>query len=211
MRIAVMGASVSAGFTGIAPGASPTESLAETLRSALPGAQIVDLADPMMFRRPETYTQKALQSVVEMSATAIVALDLPFWFGFGSSWYEPGDLRTLRLRKQARGLELLAQLETPLVLADYPALVGSDIGAANTPEPEVLDELNRRLRAWAAERSNVRLIGWHAMLGDRPGTLQPDGFHVTQSGIEAIATHVVANLSGLVPPSVASTEAEPAP
>lgn len=197
-KIAVLGASVSAGFAGFGPSAVPSISLADALREILPEVEIVDLTDVRMYRGPETSARSAIAAAARLPASVVVGLDLPFWFGFGDSWYEPGTLRALRLGKQRRGLAVLDGIRPKLIVADYPDLSGTGMSDAKRPTPSVLEELNTRLRRWAASRPDTTVLSWRRLLGDDSAYLQPDGFHLSEKGTRELAAVVARILRPVV-------------
>jgi hypothetical protein len=112
-----------------------------------------------MFTNPEEIGTKQIQAAVKAKPDSVCALDFPFWFAYG---YVAGDDESkLRMQRFAKGLELLAQLEMPVVVGDLPDMQGAArrmLNPKQIPSPEVLKELNGMLAAFVAEHKNVHLV-----------------------------------------------------
>ncbi|MFM1822062.1 MAG: hypothetical protein RI967_328 [Planctomycetota bacterium] len=179
LRIAVIGASASAGFGCVLRERrddgewSASFDLAEMLKLACPDDAIVtsDLATGNFFLAPLRIGANAVERAVRFRADCVVALDFLFWFVYG---VEGPDGKLVereedRLAKLERGLEMLASIDAPLLLGDLPdmrAAQGRMLGARQVPAPETLEAANARLAAWASTRPNVRLVPLAAMQRD---------------------------------------------
>jgi len=166
-RVAVVGASVSAGF-GLRAELKAAASLADFVQCALPEASpggpraVLDLGQELFFTRPTRLGSDAVARAREADPTLVVALDFLFWYGYG-------DLREdARLERLEDGLRALEALPCPVLVGDLPdmtiALEGAGpfgqpmIRPAQIPRPETLTLLNARLRAWAAGRESVVVV-----------------------------------------------------
>lgn len=166
-RLHVIGASVSGGFrdgplTGATePGDSVT--LQHVLKAwcgeqarATTHAPLEMLA---MFTNPETIGKKQVEAALKAKPDAVLALDFPFWFAYG---HVPGDDESAARRERfAKGLELLARFDVPVLVGDLPDMTGAArrmLAPAQIPSPGVLRELNADLAAFVAEHPNVRLV-----------------------------------------------------
>ena len=226
-RVAVLGASVSAGFQ-LAAELGADVDLADVLACMLPGAasdeggeadegpEVAEPAGPkvsswsstMLFVDPVGRGSELVEELRATEPTLVVALDFPFWFGYG---VVPGGAEA-RLDRLALGLSLLERLACPLVVGDFPdvsralegeGLLGPMIHPSQIPAPEELAALNHALRAWAEERGAVVVSLAEALeafaagrpldvrgnrLGGPPLSrwLQPDLLHPTVDGTIAL-------------------------
>jgi hypothetical protein len=208
-RLAVLGASASAGFN---LGLEGPVTLHHFLLAALepdPGASI-DLARAQTFLAPEANLERALAAATEFAPTATLALDLPFWFVHGP---HPAGQRLLVFER------FLAQLDDypgRLLLGSIPPL-GPEVSTWMVPrhlrasDPEV-EQANLRLRAYAAAHEHVRVAPVAELLADlRAGRevvvgdsrvsadevedlLQGDGLHPTVEGTAALTLLGLAEL-----------------
>lgn len=223
--VAVVGASVSAGFIDPAPRADGERNSTVKLVRALgpyfgePEPELRDQSDLLLFLAPGESAKRQLERTADAKPELVLAVDLPFWFGYGRV-----DGTEARLRLQA---ELFTLLETlfakhgaPIVLGDYPDMRGADprmLPRASVPSVEELAELNRRLRSWAARHPNVVLFPLAdfvaAARGDgaellfegetvRLGSallMQGDRLHATRSGMAVLAQRLAQALSTGLP------------
>lgn len=164
-RVAVVGASVSAGFT------APRVAAAIT---AAGGAVVADAADLWMFQDPDRNGAAQVAAAVAASPSVVVAIDFLFWFA-----YQPGDAAT-RMASLERGLALLDRVAAPLAVGDLADMRGADprmLGPAAVPPPDELAAMNARIRAWAAARPRtivLPLAAWTApLLADGEVELAP--------------------------------------
>lgn len=217
-RIDIIGASVSAGY--VDPRANgdlernDTVPLLRVLRHIWPGeaATVASRANAALFRDAPTLGERQVRLTERSHPDLVVAVDFLFWFGYGSAGRgERG--REARLRLQTEGLELLERLQCPVILGDYPDMSGADariLHPAMVPDRETLDELNRRLRAWAEARPNVHVFplarwvqqvkeeGYPIPLKEGPlqspplFLLQSDKLHATRLGMALLGYQVQA-------------------
>lgn len=189
-RILVLGASVSAGFIDPSPRPDGERNSTVKLARALldlwdrEAVEIRDQSDAFLFLDPAASGKRQVDRTMAAEPALIVALDFPFWFGYGR-----GADTEARLRHQD---ELFALLETlladrpvPIVLGDYPDMRGADprmLPVRLVPSPEELAELNRRFRAWAAERPQVIVFP----LADFVRSARGDGITVQFEGAEHV-------------------------
>jgi len=164
-RVAVIGASVSAGFT------APRVAAAIT---AAGGVVVADAADLWMFRDPDGNGAAQVATAAAAEPTLVVAIDFLFWFA-----YQPGDAAS-RAASLERGLALLARLDGPLAVGDLADMRGADprmLAPAAVPSPGELAALNARVRAWAAARPRTVVLplgAWTApLLADAEVELAP--------------------------------------
>lgn len=179
LRIAVIGASASAGFGCVIRERredgewSASFDLAGMLKLACPDDAIVtsDLATGNFFLAPMRIGAKAVERAVRFEADCVVALDFLFWFLYG---VEGPDGKLVekeedRLAKFERGLAMLEAITAPVLLGDLPdmrAAQGRMLGKRQVPARETLDAANARLAEWAAKRPNVRIVPLSSMQAD---------------------------------------------
>ena len=165
-RVEILGASVSAGYMDLRlrKDGEPNDTvpLLRALRHIWPNetATVVTRAHMAMFSDPQGLGERQVRQALRGQPDLVVAVDFLFWFGYGT--VGGGDRgRQSRLQLQAKGLELLDNLNCPIILGDYPDMSGADariLPPRMIPDNETLDELNRRLLAWAEERPRVHLF-----------------------------------------------------
>ncbi len=149
-RVAVIGASVSAGFS--AP------RIADAVASAGAGA-VIDRADVWMFRDPPGRGATQVAEIRAAQPTLVLAVDFLFWFVYRD------DTQAARLASLDDALALLATIEAPLAVGDVPDMRSADprmISPAAIPPPEQLAEINARIRTWAAARPRTAVLPMQA-------------------------------------------------
>lgn len=161
-RIAVIGASASAGFrarttlaeaVGLALVAAPQ---APNAAPAKAHAAPVSFADERLFLDPAGFGGTQVQRAAAIDPTLVLAPDFLFWFGYGEVAEEDDRLENLEL-----GLELLDELRCPLVVSRFPDMspaVGRMLLRSQMPERATLARLDARLEAWAAARKRVAFV-----------------------------------------------------
>jgi len=205
-RIAIVGASMSAGF-GLDPEANPMmgqESkmqLAQIVEASIVGPHepVHNGATMMFFTAPEPTAKRALAEAKTAKPTVIVALDYLFWMGYGS-----GN-EAKREERVKSALALLEPFECPILLSDLPDFNGAKpdpmmLPPQAIPPAETIVKLNKQIGEWAKEHKNVVLVPQGEMLrkliadeeiqaggntfvkGSRARLLQADGLHTTLEG-----------------------------
>lgn len=203
-RVVILGASLSAGF-----GAQRT--FVDVFQASLrmpPERPVLGLGDMLFFTSPRSIGEDQIGAALDQEPTLVVAIDFLFWFGYGSTDAKGGAIidESQRLELLEQGLELLAELECPLVLGDFPdmsAAVGTMLGREQMPALSTLPLLSRRVREWAAGRPATIVlalselvtklgskeeiqIGRHTFAAGTP-LLQGDHLHPTLQGLIAMA------------------------
>jgi len=215
-RIAVVGASASAGYGAFLPGEQEAVSLARALESALTPDQTRTIAlhaSPFFFTRPHQFGPELLDAALADDPTLLVALDYLFWFCYGTIDETGGWMagEAARLRSLEAGLDRLEQYDGPIIVGELPDMspaIGGMLMRSQVPRPETLAKANQRIRAWAAERDNVivfpldaltrqiragegvRLAGLRFNPDDAAKMIQPDRLHPSVEG--QIATAILA-------------------
>ena len=146
-RIAIVGASVSAGMGGTPFG--------EAFTAAAPGAIVESEANVMMFRDPVTETQQQIEGALAFHPTVIVGLDVLFWDVYGStdpSW---------RVRALDAGLAELERARVAgvwIIVGDVPLITtAADWMLPKTQIPTATDlaALDQRITRWSSGRDRV--------------------------------------------------------
>lgn len=216
-RVGVIGASVSAGFSDPRRlWRNLTRPLATAMRPGWPEEEfsVEDVSTSSMYRNPRRYGPRQLARLPE-DVDLVVALDYPFWFGYGYA----RDLAT-RKRLQADGLRTLEALSCPVLVGDYPDMRGADeimLPPRLIPSSDQLVVLNDRLRRWVEERedrllfplsshvAHVRkegyVIPWRGrrIRLESEQLLQSDRLHATRYGIATLAWRLHALLREELP------------
>lgn len=175
-RIAVMGASVSAGFM------APRLAVALDHHLAAPH-QMIDVADQLMFQAPERIGRAQVDRALAAAPTHVVAADFLFWYVYGP------------VRSPARLDVGLAELDrvgaTPLFVGDIPDMRRAATWMLPTsivPSPDELAAANARIAAWAHGRPTVHVLplaAWTAPLLTE-GTIEVDGARVPARSLMAL-------------------------
>ena len=203
-RVAVIGASVSAGFRLGADAQKVPLNLMRVIDAGLLAkhSPLLDSSSEMMFIDTLGSSKSAAKKLAKGDPTLVVALDYLFWFGYGATW--GGE--TERLAALELGLKSLEGLSCPILLGDFPDM-SSATKAKNpilpqqaVPDPETLAKLNERLGVWAKEHANVIVVPVSKLMGALlageemrvgpnlwkkgtvSGLLQDDGLHPTLEG-----------------------------
>jgi hypothetical protein len=211
-HVIVLGASVSAGFTIAEPfGGKKTASyrFANFLDAAIAGSHgsVTTHARPLLFLKPKETMEKLVASAREATPSLVIALDALFWFCYGE-----GLTEAQRIARFEEGINLLAPIESPLVLGDIPdasASVGKILGKGEMPALETIAQCNARLQQWAASRKNVQLFPVSELLahagknlelklpgitipaGQTGRLLQDDSLHPSRHGLAILAIAVL--------------------
>ncbi|MEZ5990147.1 MAG: hypothetical protein R3F30_13720 [Planctomycetota bacterium] len=198
-RVAVIGASVSAGFgNGL--------KLAKAMDPGIGGEHepVADYSTPNFFLGPQRYGKECLDKAIAHEPTLIVGIDYLFWYGYGrffapvrsdagadarSAEEQEAKVVEMRLALLEKGLAQLDRWEGPLVVGDFPDMSGADprmLSKAMIPTEAALAKLNARVAAWVAARREkgrrTLLVSLADMVKDmRGGKLglpaSPDGKH----------------------------------
>jgi hypothetical protein len=159
-RIAVIGASVSAGFS-YPPAKNVSAKLAEIIEKSLvvPHEPLLSAAYDVFFLHPEQCGTLALEKAREFQPTLVVALDYLFWYGYGHV-----EADSERLERLEKGLKNLESFQCPVLVGDFPDMSPAlkarvkMISRDQVPSQPALRKLNDRVKEWAAERKNVILV-----------------------------------------------------
>ncbi|MCH2143942.1 MAG: hypothetical protein MK082_02220 [Phycisphaerales bacterium] len=218
-RIAVIGASASAGFGVIeeitlADGSTRIEgvSIGDILVAAETEDDLVvlDLASGGFFMRPLALGSSCVERVRSWEPDLVVAIDFLFWFVYGSAGRTedmPEGVHP-RLARLEQGLDLLAQLETPLIIGEIPdmsAAIGGMLRRSQVPTRATMDAANRRIHDWAKARPGTAVVplfeltsnlgsGKSFLVGDTTwnptedeiALVLPDKLHPTLEGLIAL-------------------------
>jgi hypothetical protein len=171
-RIAVIGASASAGFGVIEEIGTSDDavrfkavSLGDLIITAGRDQEIVvlDLASGSFFTRPERFGTASMKRVESWNPDLVVAIDFLFWFVYGSSGRtaETRADEDPRLTRLETGLALLAELKVPLIIGEIPdmsAAIGGMLSRAQVPSSATMKAANTRIHEWAAARPGTAVV-----------------------------------------------------
>lgn len=205
-RVAVVGASVSAGF-GLDRETKVRTVLADIVELSLLAkhSKVENFATELFFMNAEGTGKSGVERALATKPTLLVAIDYLFWYGYGGAKTE--DARLARLEK---GLKNLDAFECPILLGDFPNMTQAleaparMLTKAQVPAPETIVKLNERLSAWAKDKKNVILVPLadmcrrmqtndaldirdvHYAKGELKGLLQDDWLHTNVEGTSAL-------------------------
>ena len=169
-RVAVVGASASAGFGIIVMKQSPigrlpgSWTLANTLRTSSQNSIVmIDLGSSMFFLSPQETGERLFERAVKVEPDLVVAIDFLFWYCYGNRGVDGTRKRTLeeRMRMLDVGLAVLDTYDGPIIVGDIPDMsgaIGRMLSRAQVPRPDALAALNARIQAWVEERPRARLF-----------------------------------------------------
>jgi len=170
-RIAVIGASASAGF-GVSlevridaertriEGITLGDVLQESGRGRL---VILDLASSGFFTNPMRIGAASIERTRQWAPDLTIGLDFLFWYVYGSvdAKASPEQVRQVRLRDLEAGLAQLDRLGMPIVIGEVPDMspaIGGMLSRRQVPSPGTLVAVNERIRSWAGEREDVVVV-----------------------------------------------------
>jgi hypothetical protein len=219
-RVALIGASVTHGFTASEPfGGTNTAryDLSRYLDAALqvPHGPISNLGNALFFMNPDSSAEQQIARALECEPTLMVGIDFLFWFCYGKGYDEPG-----RLQHFDKGLELLDTIPCPLIIGDIPdasAAVNGMLSADEIPSAPLLAAANRRLKEWAAKRPGAvvvpltkfmasvladRALAIHGLVvpaGQTRALIQDDKLHPSERGCAMLALEILDSLQSRHP------------
>jgi hypothetical protein len=148
-RIAIVGASVSAGFGGLAFG--------DAFAAAAPRSKVDSWASTFLFRDPVGDTKRQLAQAAAMSPTVVVALDLLFWDVYGqasAAWHAQA------LDGALAGLEALRAKGAWIIIGDVPLITTASelmLPKEAIPDGDTLAKANGVIAGWA-KRERVLFV-----------------------------------------------------
>jgi len=220
-RVVMIGASGSAGFVLMEPfGGTNTLQcrLSYYLDAALKPAHppVHNFAQSLLFMNPEVIAPPEVTHAVAEKPTLVIGVDFLFWFCYGT-----GRTDAERAQRLEAGLKLLEPIQCPLVIGDIPdasyATNTGIIDSSQVPSSEARTAANRRLREWAAARSNVVVVpladfmatvmadkkltvhGTTIPAGKTRALLQGDQLHPTPQGAAILALGILDALTSKLP------------
>lgn len=224
-KVAVVGASASAGFVDFVTGGAGAKERNETVRLSValegiwPDAEIINRSDAVMFMDPDTKGERQIERIRRMAPDLLLGVDFLTWFAYGP--VPPGrDEIPGRLERLRRGFALLDRIEAPIVVGDFPDMREADprmMPPRFVPSPEALVALNEALATWAGERprvvvfpldawvrkvkrgeDRVQLHGREVLLPEER-LLQTDRLHPTRLGIALMAYRLLPSCRAVLP------------
>ena len=189
-RIAIVGASVSAGFGGAPFG--------EVFQAAAKHSAVESAANVFLFRDPIAGSKEQIDKVLAFRATTVIAIDFLFWDLYGSrdpAWREQALAKGLAELERARASGAW------IVVGDIPHVVTAAewmLPRSQVPDAQTLASANAAIEAWA-KRERVVFVpfaAWAAPLAANeqveiaPGEkvparslVAPDGLHANALGV----------------------------
>jgi hypothetical protein len=171
IRVAVIGASASAGFGCVYRETrddgeyAASFRLIDMVKLACPELSLVttDVSSGFFFLKPVANGAQAAKRAREFKPDCVLALDFLFWYCYGDDAPDGKALTSeaQRLEKLEAGLKELESLEGPILVGDLPDMspaVGKMLSPTQMPKQETLAEANARLAEWAKGRTNVRVL-----------------------------------------------------
>ena len=171
LRVAVIGASASAGFGCVMREKRETGDYAlgfrliDMIRLACPELEIVstDMSSGFFFLSPIRNGATAAARAADFKPDCVIALDFLFWYCYGDDSPKGGRLEdeSERLAKLELGLKELEKFEVPVLVGDLPDMspaVGKMLSPSQMPAKETLAKANARFAEWAKSRANVRVL-----------------------------------------------------
>ena len=179
-RVAVIGASASAGWGVVLPSAHPPKErmalnrhidLADVLPVVLgsDAGDVIDHTDTMFFASPMKVGSQEVRDAIASNPTIVIAVDFLFWYGYGERGVS-GERHTendvmSRMALLETGIAAIERFHVPVLVGDLP-----DVSAAAAVEPisllkqtqvpsrKALQAMNGRIHAWAANDPNITLV-----------------------------------------------------
>jgi hypothetical protein len=185
-RIAVVGASMSAGFGG--------RPLDEALRDAVPGATVTTAAAVWMFRDAVGNGTKQIDQVLADTPDLVVGIDFLFWHDYNGAGR---DDRMARMERGLADLDRALAAGASVIVGDVPRIVTASellIAKESIPPIDELAALNARLREWARTRPEVLVVPFAAMAEPLAA-----GADVEVAPGETMAARELMSLDGLHP------------
>lgn len=205
-RPAVIGASATSGF-----GLDVNMADGLVLALGLERDAILDGGRGFFFLDPAGTGASLVGEVQAFGPSAVVAVDYLFWFAYGRH----GGVEA-RLASLERGLDLLDEIQAPIIVSTLPnmeASIGRMLSRPIVPRPAALARLNGRIAGWAAERPRVLIFDLPDLMGHlktrepvliagrawpvREGVeyIQSDHLHPTVPGMAVIICALIEQLS----------------
>ena len=167
-RIAIIGASASAGFGVVVEQAEDdTDQYSKTMLNmkdllvvADGSAEVVylDLSSHLFFSRPRAFARSAVDRLLQWKPELVFGVDFLFWFTFGAL---PEEKRLDLLEVGLGMLDEIAETGVPVVIGEVPDLEGTKsfvISTRQIPKRTTVIKANRRINEWASERANVAVV-----------------------------------------------------
>lgn len=229
-KVVVIGASVSAGFedpTSKREDGSVNRSFKLDLvfKKVWPRkvARVYNAANLLMFQDAVGAGQRQVDLAKKVGADLVIALDFPFWFGYGfpsfDSVVKKGEISKSRMAEQQKCFKMLDELKCPVLIGDYPDMRGAStkmMPRYMIPNLATIVALNEELHAYAAKRKNVHVVslakfvkravtepqtypfGDDKVVFPKYHLLQADRLHATRLGVVVITTHLLSALPGVL-------------
>ncbi len=160
-RIALLGASLTAGFDLSEPFGGPKSQdfrFSRFVEAAVPGAheRFATNANALIFVQPVNMMDKQITATLATKPSLVLGLDALFWFCYG---HAPTEAQ--RLTRFESGLKLMERIDAPLIVGDIPdgsKAVGGILEKGQMPQQATIAKCNARLASWAQGRKNVTVF-----------------------------------------------------
>ena len=172
-RVAIIGASASAGFGVVVEQAEPGDeqyakrmmNMQDLFVAADDPTDLVylDLSSYLFFSRPRSFARSAVDRLLTWQPDVIFGVDFLFWFVFGVM---PEEQRLEFLEVGLGMLDELASQGTPMVIGEVPNLEGTEsfvISSRQIPTGKTVAKANKRINEWAMQRENVAVVPLQAL------------------------------------------------
>ncbi len=222
-RVVVTGASVTSGFGLTTPpikgdlGAYPVN-----MKHVMEGLitsnhhEVEFFGDLLFFKKSREHAKAYIKKIQEYKPTLVIGIDFLFWFGHGTP-PEGEEVAEFRMEKLNFALDLLSDLQVPLVIGDLPNVqgaIGKMLSRHQVPSEQTLQKLNTRIHTWGEAHENVTIVDVHGLwkkavngeeivllgatwqAGSQSALLQQDMLHTTLEGTVA-ASMLVAEALGV--------------
>jgi len=205
-NIAVIGASVSAGFGIGASLLGGGVTMADVAQASIRvnHAAPRNLSSTLVYLNPTGYMDRTMASLVQNPPSSLIAVDYLFWAVHG--------IKSEAERKQQLDAALagLERLNCPILIGDLPDVTAAasgplaPISPAMVPSMALREAANTRIRDWAKARRNVTLVPLAELMKnvtsgaalrvrgndwkpiDVQRMMQPDRLHPTAEGLVTI-------------------------
>jgi hypothetical protein len=149
-RIAIVGASVSAGFGGMPFG--------DAFTAAAPKSKVQSSASVMLFKDAIGDTKRQLAEATAFKPSIVVAVDLLFWDVYGGSdaaWHHKA------LQSTFDQLDALRAQGVWIIIGDVPLITTASemmLPKELIPSKKDLDAANKEIVAWVGKKDHVVLV-----------------------------------------------------
>jgi hypothetical protein len=179
-RIAIIGASASAGWGVVLPSTPPPKGtmalnrhidLADVVSVVLgsDAGTVTSHTDTLFFATPMKVGSQEVRDAIATDPTIVIAVDFLFWYGYGerdaSGERHAQDDVLSRMALLEKGIAAIERFEVPVLVGDLPDVSEaaavepiSLLKSTQVPSMQALQAMNFRIHAWAANDPNITLV-----------------------------------------------------